>query len=165
MNNELREKVYSMSNSFLPLDRFYNDIELNSEKNYDKEKAYKDLEIVADFILDLQKRLAESIKKIEYLKQVIANWQKLYNNLSVAKTKAIIDYDKLVRNVDKFADKQLAILNLEIVREELLDKLYDLYNAPSIIWEKFGDLYSDVVVGGINKVINQQIKNLKQGKK
>lgn len=54
MKKELRDKIYSMSNSFLPLDMFFNDIEDIKDSNYNKEQAYKDLEIIADFILDLQ---------------------------------------------------------------------------------------------------------------
>lgn len=57
MNKELEEKIYSMSNSFLPLDVFYNDIRDNPVENYNKEQAYKDIEIIADFIIDLQQQL------------------------------------------------------------------------------------------------------------
>ena len=74
MNNELREKIYSMSNSFLPLDRFYNDIVLNTAENYNKESTFKDLEIISNFILDLQKQLAEKDKEFEELKE----WQQWY---------------------------------------------------------------------------------------
>ncbi len=57
MNKNLEEKIYSMSNSFLPLDMFYNDIRDNPVENYNKEQAYKDLEKIADFILDLHNNL------------------------------------------------------------------------------------------------------------
>lgn len=57
---ELREKIYNMSNSFLPLDKFYNDIEsMAILSSFDEEFAFKDLEKIADFILDLQKQLEE----------------------------------------------------------------------------------------------------------
>lgn len=65
MNKELEEKIYSMSNSFLPLDMFFNDIRDNKAENYDKESAYKDLEIIADFIIDLQNQLNQVNKKLK----------------------------------------------------------------------------------------------------
>lgn len=62
---ELREKIYDMSNSFLPLDKFYNDIEsMAILSSFDEEFAFKDLEKIADFILDLQKQLHDLPKKI-----------------------------------------------------------------------------------------------------
>lgn len=64
----LQNKIYLMSNSFLPLNMFFNDIRDNKAENYDKEMAYKDLEIIADFILDLQQQLVEKDKEIEHLK-------------------------------------------------------------------------------------------------
>lgn len=67
MNKELEEKIYSMSNSFLPLDVFYNDIRDNPIENYDKERAYKDIEIIADFIIDLQSQLDHQKARIEEL--------------------------------------------------------------------------------------------------
>ena len=67
MNKELEKKIYSMSNSFLPLDVFYNDIRDNPIENYDKERAYKDIEIIADFIIDLQSQLDHQKARIEEL--------------------------------------------------------------------------------------------------
>ncbi len=69
---ELQEKIYSMSNSFLPLDMFYNDIRDNPIENYDKEQAYKDIEKIANFILDLQKQLKDKDKRIAELEQKLA---------------------------------------------------------------------------------------------
>lgn len=50
----LERKIYGISNSFLPLDKFFNDIRDNYyNENYDKKEAYKDIEIIADFIIKL----------------------------------------------------------------------------------------------------------------
>ena len=65
MSKELEEKIYSMSNSFLPLDMFYNDIRDNKAENYDKERAYKDLEIIANFIIDLQSQLDQANERLK----------------------------------------------------------------------------------------------------
>lgn len=54
---ELQDKIYSISNSFMPLDVFFNDIRDNPVENYNKEQAYKDIEKIADFIIDLQSQL------------------------------------------------------------------------------------------------------------
>lgn len=150
MNNELREKIYSMSNSFLPLDTFYNDIDLNSAENYDKESAFKDLEIIANFILDLQKQLAEKDKEIEHLNRVILNWQARNKQLSVEKTKAIIDYDNLVRNVNKFADNQLAIQELKKVLDYIKEHRHTAQDDRYIVYVK-----------SLKDQINKQIKELK----
>lgn len=74
----IREKIYSMSNSYLPLDMFYNDIrdiDISNIRQYDKEFAYKDLEKIADFIIELQEenqqlkqQLHKLLKTIEKLK-------------------------------------------------------------------------------------------------
>ena len=68
MSKDLEEKIYSMSNSFLPLDMFYNDIRDNPVENFDKDLAYKDLEKITDFILDLQHQLAEKDKELQKYK-------------------------------------------------------------------------------------------------
>ena len=94
----LENKIYSMSNSFLPLDMFFNDIRLSNADYYDKERAYKDIEIIADFIIDLQQQLD--------------------------KQKTM--WETLIRNVDKFADKQLAIKVLEKVNEILTDIIIEV---------------------------------------
>ena len=65
MGKILEEKIYSMSNSFLPLDVFYNDIRDNKDKNYNKESAYKDLEKIADFIIDLQSQLDQANERLK----------------------------------------------------------------------------------------------------
>ena len=57
-----------------------------------------------------------------------------------------------------------AVKQLNFVRESLLENLYDLYSKPSEIWEEYGDLYDVVITGGINKTIDNQIKQLKEGK-
>ena len=71
MNKELEKKIYSMSNSFLPLDVFYNDIRDNPVENYNKEQAYKDIEIIADFIIDLQSQLDHQKAMWNELKEIL----------------------------------------------------------------------------------------------
>ena len=53
-NKKLKQKIYEMSNSHLPLDMFYNDIRDNKQENYNKDLAFEDLETIADFIINLQ---------------------------------------------------------------------------------------------------------------
>lgn len=66
MGNELRDKIYDMSNHFLPLDMFYNDIEnMAKYPSFNQASAFKDLEKIADFVLDLQSQLVEK-EKLEY---------------------------------------------------------------------------------------------------
>ena len=154
----LQNKIYLMSNSFLPLDMFFNDIRDNKAENYDKEMAYKDLEIIADFILDLQQQLDEKDKEIENMKQVILNWQIRNRELSVEKVNAIIDYDKLIRNIDKFANKQLAIQELEKV-EELILKIDNNHKEIKTLKNGYSTLYVDSPT--VISIIDQEIKELK----
>ena len=72
-------------------------------------------------INELKQQLAEKDKELDYFKQVIGNWQKEYKNLSSEKTKAVLDYDYLISNFNKFADKQLAFNKLEEVNNWCLE--------------------------------------------
>ena len=80
MNKELEKKIYSMSNSFLPLDVFYNDIRDNPVENYNKEQAYKDLEIIANFIIDLQSQLDQQKAMWNELKEWLVRVNQVYMN-------------------------------------------------------------------------------------
>lgn len=101
IKQELEEKIYSMSNSFLPLDVFYNDIRDNPIENYDKERAYKDIEIIADFIIDLQSQLDQQKAMWQKLKEWISDiWKqdlsKELSNGSKYSTKHLIHSEKLL---------------------------------------------------------------------
>lgn len=142
MNNNLREKIYSMSNSFLPLDTFYNDIELNSAENYDKEKAFKDLEIIANFILDLQKQLAEKVKEIETLKQKLEEINAGYDFTYEQSSEAI---KELKQNQTQLAIQELAKV-LDYIKEHRHTAQDDRYI---------------VYVKSLKDQINKQIKEIK----
>lgn len=65
---KLEEKIYSMSNSCLPLGMFLNDIRDNYyNENYDKEGAYRDIEKIADFINNQQNQIAILEKALELM--------------------------------------------------------------------------------------------------
>ncbi len=81
MNKNLEEKIYSMSNSFLPLDVFFNDIRDIKDKNYNKESAYKDLEKIADFIIDLQSQLDQANERIMWFNAEIDTLKSEKENL------------------------------------------------------------------------------------
>ena len=142
MNNELREKIYSMSNSFLPLDTFYNDIDLNSAENYDKESAFKDLEIIANFILDLQKQLAEKDKEIETLKQELEEINAGYDFTYEQSSEAI---KELKQN-----QTQLAIQELAKVLDYIKEHRHTVQDDRYIVYVK-----------SLKDQINKQIKELK----
>ena len=112
MNKELEKKIYSMSNSFLPLDVFYNDIRDNPVENYNKEQAYKDIEIIADFIIDLQSQLD----------QQKAIWKKLKEWLDKEhKNQEPTDYEKMIYDEDYFikSDFQIMIKRVKEKMQEL----------------------------------------------
>lgn len=63
--DKLQQKIYSMSNSFLPLDKFYNDIRDNQQAHYNKDVAFNDLDKIADFIINLQQEYEILEKALE----------------------------------------------------------------------------------------------------
>lgn len=72
---ELREKVYEMSNSMLPLNMFFNDIRDNPNENYDKELAYNDLMLIVDYIIYMRNKLEKLEKANDILKDKILIYQ------------------------------------------------------------------------------------------
>ena len=57
MNIEkLKEEIYEMSNSLLPLSDFLNDIEINKDPNFDKQSAYDGLEKIMRFIKHIENK-------------------------------------------------------------------------------------------------------------
>lgn len=74
--NELKARVYSISNCMFPLDAFLNDIEQNKNQNYNKEGAYNDLKLITDVIYELKEKLKE--KEQDYtLEEVKQLWEAL----------------------------------------------------------------------------------------
>jgi hypothetical protein len=74
--NELRARVYSISNCMFPLDTFLNDIEQNENQNYDKEGAYNDLKLITDAIYELKEKLKEK-EQIYTLEECKKMWEEL----------------------------------------------------------------------------------------
>ena len=144
---KLQNKIYSMSNSFLSLDMFFNDIRDNKAENFNKIQAYNDLNIIADFIIDLQfqivllkHQLAEKDKEIESLKKADNIWLDSYQN----------ELDTLRQN-----QTQLAIQELEKVKVNLKDRISMMKNEEHSYLQKVVAWYD------ICDQINKQIKELK----
>ena len=134
---ELQDKIYSMSNSFLPLDVFFNDIRDNTADNYNKEQAYKDIEIIADFIIDLQSQLDQQKARIEELEGQFAyececnkqfvQLQKMWDELKewLNKKSKILDKSYIARCSSKdsvLIDKWYR----GMISKEVLKKMQDL---------------------------------------
>lgn len=67
MNKELetlRQRIYNISNSYFPLDSFFNDICNIKDNDYDKEQAYKDIEKICSLFEKLLKE-QERKEKLE----------------------------------------------------------------------------------------------------
>lgn len=129
--------------------------QINQLKQQLDEKQNTIDEINKEFVQavhDWKVLIEEKDKEIEDLKQVILNWQIRNKTLSAERINAITDYDKLIRNINKFTDKQLAIQELEKVKIELKDKHYLFMDG----YLRYLIPYRDIC-----DQINQQIKELK----
>lgn len=101
---ELQDKIYSMSNSFLPLDVFFNDIRDNTADNYNKEQAYKDIEIIADFIIDLQSQLDQQKAMWKKLEKWITDKHNHSDNNDFLYTEILLKMQELEKG-EKNEDK------------------------------------------------------------
>ena len=67
----LREKVYDMSNGEFPLNTFFNDIRDNTSPTFNKELAYKDLNLIANHITYMEDRLEKLEKVLKEIKDSV----------------------------------------------------------------------------------------------
>ena len=102
---------------------------------------------------DLQKQLAEKEKEYQSFKKIADENVNYLKNRILEETRN--------HNQDKIS---FAVEQLEKVKELLLENLYDLYSKPSEIWDEYGDLYDVEVENAVNGTIDNQIKQLKEGK-
>lgn len=120
--NKLKEKIFDMSNSQLPLDKFYNDILYNTDINYDKVNAFKDLERIADYIINMQKDNAKLICKVDN-----------FNNERLEMLDDIMEL--LKNNMKHFAEMVY----------EIKDKTnYNLYQLQCLIDESIDELNDEI---------------------
>ena len=73
---ELKEKISEISNSEFPLIDFFNDIALNNNENFDKERAYEDIEKIYEvfsYYIDKCEQLENGNAK---LKELVITWNK-----------------------------------------------------------------------------------------
>ena len=84
---ELQEKIYNISNTFLPLHMFYNDIRDIDGEIIDKQSAFKDLEKIANFIIDLQNKNSILEKALELTCEILAENDKAYKPKFKQRTK------------------------------------------------------------------------------
>lgn len=157
MSNELRDKIYDMSNSFLPLDMFYNDIEeMSKYPSFNKEYAFKDLEKIADFILDLQSQLVEKDKIIKQLKLDLGMFKSVnefINHYGIEKAREVLLQSEKTKNQDKisFALEQLEkVKNIILNERKITSFKFDTFNKGK-----------DTALFWLNEQINQQINELK----
>ena len=110
---ELREKVYKMSNSMLPLNTFFNDIRDNPNENYDKELAYNDLEIIVDRFEEYRKTNEKLNKRIIELEDKILKKGKELYILGNEKDELEERNEKLEKVIDILKNKvvNLTLLN------------------------------------------------------
>lgn len=152
---DLQEKIYSMSCSYLPLDVFFNDIDIINVDNYNKEEAYKDIEKIANFILDLQQQLEEKDKEIANLQVLIIENK---NDIKEMREFKIGDNEYDLTDEDARNDIKCQIENQTQLAIQELEKVNTiLYESH---YKQIGNKYY-ATLEDIENVIDQQIKELK----
>ena len=106
---ELREKVYEMSNGMLPLNTFFNDIRDNKSPTFNKELAYEDLSIIVDYIIYMQNKLEKLEKVNDVLKDKILIYQ--FNN--------VVDDSIFYTLETNYTNKTISKEECELLREVL----------------------------------------------
>lgn len=147
MSKKLRNKIYSMSNSFLPLDMFYNDIEnMSKYPSFSKELAFRDLEKIADFLLDLQSQLAEKDKIIKQLKLDLGMFKSVnefINGYGIEKTREVLLQTEKTKNQDKIS---FCIEKLKSIKNELSNLIALRTNETFLIdGKKFRDYINNEI--------------------
>lgn len=115
----------------------------------------------------LDQQLAESEKRILELQEDSLRDNQIYNEQLAEKeqqykesVEKILHYrDRVIleHNQDKIS---FCIEQLEKVKENLIEDLFDLYRSPCLIYETYGDEYDSVIQDAINNTIDKQIKQL-----
>lgn len=133
MSKNLEEKIYSMSNSFLPLNMFFNDIRDIDEKIYDKESAYKDLEKIADFIIDLQSQIDQLKQQLAETEQEFFVFQEDSIRNEQIYIRELAEKDKEIESLKQEIDdwKRACELACDVLR----DINYKIYNEDRIDFE------------------------------
>ena len=114
--SNLRDRVYNISNSMLPLNTFFNDIRDNTNPNFNKEAAYKDLEIIVE-------RFEESRSRLKKLEKVVEIFKTKYIPTYIFKiSKTWSDYiDYLNLEHECSIDEMLTFAEYELLKEVLDD--------------------------------------------
>ena len=120
----------------------------------------KTMELYVNKCENYEQQLAEAEEEIKKLNNRI-----LVSQLQAPKEQILNILGSQCIQYNPEQDKlSFALEQLEKVKEILLENLYELYSKPSEIWDKYGDLYDVVVEGAVNGTIDNQIKQLKEGK-
>ena len=103
------EEVENAFTEYLPLRNrtgawFYG--RLNEIENYNKEQAYKDIEIIADFIIDLQTQLDQQKAMWNELKEWVEEI-KLWNEKQMKEARLNLDYYIRAKSQNVFINKML----------------------------------------------------------
>lgn len=95
--DDLRERVYSISNCMFPLDKFFNDIVKNKEPDFNKESAYNDLKLITDVIYELKEKepvyTLEEVKKEWEEKGWKVSEDEYFNTITFIKDEKGIEFD------------------------------------------------------------------------
>ena len=132
---ELREKISEVSNSEFPLIDFFNDIEMNTDKNFNTEQAYEDIEKIYNVFT--------------YYKNLVNRWQEKY--LALEK-----EHIQIKKN---FKNSQTHSKNCYKKLKEKYEKLERAYKNNEVLVRDLNELINR------NIELRKQIENLEEENK
>lgn len=93
---ELRNKLLFISNSEFPLIDFFNDIAMNTNEKFNKDRAYEDLKKIADLFIYYHNKTIKLEKVVEILKtkNISISDIKTSKNVTDYNSRIILNYSK-----------------------------------------------------------------------
>ena len=144
--------------------------QLAEHNEYFESLSCKDFNEFKDFISTFMLTPHEEQTLIRELKQQLAEKDEQLKLIKWDYDVVTREYNKLFNTADSVIKRQdqdkisFCVEKLEKVKENLVEDLFDLYRSPCLIYETYGDEYDCVIQDAINNTIDNQIKQLKEGK-
>lgn len=102
--NELRQKIYEISNCEFPLDAFLNDVLYNTDPHFNKEIALRDIEKIYDTFNEFRKENEELKERMQVYEKYVSI--RGMNNNELWCNSKITEEEKKLLYTQKYIDKR-----------------------------------------------------------